>query len=403
VKATRTIVGLGLVVLSLVAAGSAASQERPLWLRFPAISPDGSTLVFAYGGDLYRVPVEGGLATPLTVYQGTDFMPVWSPDGEQIAFASDRTGNLDVWIMPAEGGRARRLTYHSADDRPWSFTQDGENVVYSSGRLDAAASVLFPSLAELYSVSTAGGRERQILTTPAEHVRFDRAGGRFLFQDQKGYENEWRKHHTSSIARDIWIHNLQDGSFTQLTRAAAEDRNPVFTPDESGMIFLSERGGTFNVYRASLDAPDQAEALTSFETHPVRSLTSSDAGLLAFSWDGEIYTLRPGAEPLRVPIEIRSDLPTRPQRTLTVTSGAREMALSPSGKEVAFVYRGEIFATSLETNVTKQVTRTPEQERSISFSPDGRSILYAGERSSPLSIRTGRKWRIWSIGKPSRS
>ncbi len=385
-KATRTIVGIGLAVLIMAATGSLASQERSLWLRYPAISPDGSTLVFAYRGDLYRVPVEGGLAAPLTIYEGTDFMPVWSPDGREIAFASDRSGNLDVWIMPAEGGRARRLTFHSANDRPWSFTPDSGQVVYSSSRLDAATSALFPWLPELYSVPTSGGRERQILTTPAEYVHFDGAGDRFLFQDLKGVEDEWRKHHTSSVARDIWIHDLRDGSFSQLTREAAEDRNPVFTPDEASIVFLSERDGTMNVYRASLDDPDQAEALTSFDTHPVRFLTSSDDGLLAFSWDGEIYTLRPGAEPSRIPIEIRSDLPSRPERTLTVTSGATEMALSPSEKEVAFVYRGEVFATSLETNVTKQVTRTPEQERSISFSPDGRSILYAGERNGSWNL-----------------
>src|SRR6476660_1965545 len=90
------------------------AQTDPLWLRYPAISPDGNTIVFSYKGDLYKVPSAGGDAVPLTIHEAYDFMPVWSHDGKQIAFASDRYGNMDVFVMPSTGGEARRLTYHSA-------------------------------------------------------------------------------------------------------------------------------------------------------------------------------------------------------------------------------------------------------------------------------------------------
>ena len=98
------------------------ANENPLWLRYAAISPDGSQIVFAYKGDLYRVDANGGDAFPLTLHEARDFNPVWSNDGKNIAFASNRYGNFDVFVIPAKGGKATRLSYHSADDIPSDFS-----------------------------------------------------------------------------------------------------------------------------------------------------------------------------------------------------------------------------------------------------------------------------------------
>ncbi len=83
---------------------SADAAETPLWMRYPAISPDGGTIVFSYRGDLYTVAADGGQAVPLTQHEAHDFHPVWSPDGSSIAFASDRYGNLDVFLVSSGGG-----------------------------------------------------------------------------------------------------------------------------------------------------------------------------------------------------------------------------------------------------------------------------------------------------------
>src|SRR5690606_26440834 len=146
------MIGIPLLVAALCCAAPATAEQEALWLRYPAISPDGSTLVFTYRGDLYRVPASGGVATQLTTHPAHDFMPVWSRDGRHIAFASDRHGNFDVFVMPAEGGEARRLTVHSVDEYPYAFSADGEGVIYGAARLDAAENRLFPSAAqpELY-------------------------------------------------------------------------------------------------------------------------------------------------------------------------------------------------------------------------------------------------------------
>lgn len=113
-----------LTLLTLPA--SAAEESRPLWLRYPAVSPDGREIAFTYGGQIWRVPAEGGDALPLTSGEFYSTRPVWSPDGQSIAFAAKRHGNLDVFIMPAAGGDIQRLTHHSADDLPYAFSPDGQ-------------------------------------------------------------------------------------------------------------------------------------------------------------------------------------------------------------------------------------------------------------------------------------
>src|SRR5690349_1486948 len=121
------------LLLSLVAGClilAAHAQDNPLWMRYPAISPDGQTILFSYKGDIYKVAAAGGTAIPLTISEAYEFSPVWSHDGKSIAFASDRYGNFDVFVMPATGGEARRLTFHSARELPSSFSADDRSVIF---------------------------------------------------------------------------------------------------------------------------------------------------------------------------------------------------------------------------------------------------------------------------------
>ena len=219
------------LALSFVAASSYAAT--PLWLRDVQISPDGTEIAFCYKGDIYKVPSNGGTATQLTTQASYECSPIWSPDSKQIAFASDRNGNFDLFVMSADGGAARRLTTHSASEIPSTFTTDGNYILFSASIQDPANSALFPTSAmtELYKVPVTGGRTEQVLGTPAEMVCFDKSGKTFLYQDRKGFEDEWRKHHTSSITRDVWLYDSENGKHTNLTAHAGEDRNPVFAPD----------------------------------------------------------------------------------------------------------------------------------------------------------------------------
>ena len=384
------------LILSLLVVGTglAAAQTTPEWLRYPAISPDGKTIVFTYKGDLYRVPAAGGTAMPLTLHEAHDFMPVWSHDGKQIAFASDRFGNFDVFLMAADGGEARRLTFHSAAEYPYAFSSDDTSILFGAARMDTAANRLYPtgSQPELYRVPVTGGRAEQVLTTPAEDVKVSRNGQFLLYQDKKGGENPWRKHHTSAITRDIWIYDSKAGTHKKITTFAGEDRNPVFTDNDQAFYYLSEESGTFNVQKMGLQG-GKPQVVTSFKKLPVRFLSASDTGTLCFGYDGQIYTMKPSGQPQKVAVAMAVDAKSNNERVMPVTSGARELSVSPTGKEVAFIFRGEVFVTSVEGSTTKRITNTPEQERGVSFSPDGKSLVYTSERNGRLGIYETRKTR----------
>jgi len=367
-----------------------AAQVSPNWFRSPAISPDGETIVFTHGGDLYAVPVEGGRAFPLTIHEAYETSPVWSRDGETIAFASNRSGNFDVYVMPAEGGKATRLTHHSSSDTPSDFTPEGDAVIFSSSRLDDVDSVVFPSgvLSELYEAPIGGGTPAMVLTTPAVNARFSPDGERLVYEDVKGYEDELRKHHTSAVTRDIWVYDFATGEHTMLSNFEGEDRNPHWSADGDSIYFLSERAGDFNVFRMPVRRGARAEQLTEFEDHPVRDLSRAPTGDMVFSWHGEIYHMRDDGRPRRVPIEIALDGRSGEPDMTTERGGATGFSVSPSGKEIAFVVRGEVFVTSTDFGTTKRITNTPEQERSVDFSPDGRSLVYAGERDGSWNVYT---------------
>lgn len=382
-----------LLGLTFLSAGALPALDPPLWLRTPAISPDGRSLAFSYQGNLYRVAAAGGSAVPLTLGDSHAFMPVWSPDGKWLAFASDRSGNFDVYLMPAEGGPAKRLTYHSAQDLPSAFTPDGKAILFTSSRQAPANYAQFPyrPFAETYTVPVTGGAARMLTPTTLQAGVFDPKGARVLFQDIKGGENAWRKHQASAVAKDIGLYDLATKRFRTLTANPGDDRNPVFGADGESFYFLSEReGGAFNVYRSSLADPGKATAITRFQKHPVRFLSASREGTLAFAWDGELYTQRAEGAPKKVDIRIQVDPARSLERFVPVNTGLTELEVSPTGKEVAFVVRGEVYVASLEGGHTRRITDTPGQERSVGFSPDGRTLVYAGERDGSWNIYTAR-------------
>lgn len=384
----RTICRLFLVYIACGVAAASTSDDGQ-WLRYPSISPDGQTIVFSYRGDLWRVPSTGGTAIPLTLHEAHDTRPVWSRDGSKIAFASDRYGNFDVWLIPAEGGEATRLTYHSASDTPTAFTPNDSAVLFTSARMNSIKCVQYPTRAqpELYSVSLEGGMPAQVLTTPAMHASHDRAGARLAYSDEKGYEDEWRKHDNSSFARDVWLYDVASGEHTRLTEFGWDDRQPVWSPDERALYYLSERSGSFNVWRLDLDASSSPVQITAHDTHPVRFLSMSSAGDIAYAFDGSLWVRPAGAEASgRIEVRAAADRRTNRTQFVDVAQEITEFEISPDGKEIAFIARGEVFVTSADHAATTRITSTPEQERSVSFSPDGRSLLYASERNGSWNL-----------------
>lgn len=373
---------MGLLFRSLLT----AQETHPQWLRYPAVSPDGSKIAFCYSGDIYVVDARGGKAIALTSNVAYDFRPVWSPDGTTIAFASNRNGNFDVYTVSAEGGEPRRLTFHSASDMPYCFSPDGKEIYFSSYRMGTGQSILFPSgiYTQIYKVALDGGREILVSGLPAQEFELSSDGNQLLYQDIKGYENEWRKHHTSSVTRDIWLYNFKTGENKNISDFDGEDRDPVWGINGE-YYYLSEKSGSLNIWKATLDGSQRTQ-LTHFDTHPVRFLSRAKNGLLCFSYDGFLYTLKDGEKPQKLDVIVTSDFKQNKTKTLPVNGSCTEFEVSPNGKEIVFVSRGEVFVSSVEHGTTKRITKTPEMERSVSFSPDGKKIIYASERDGRWNI-----------------
>jgi len=365
------------------AALSASAEDHPLWMRYPAISPDGTTIAFAYKGDLYSVSVNGGEARQLTTHAAFDSHPVWSPDSKKIAFQSNREGSLDIFVIDAKGGAPTRLTTNSGSETPIAFA-DNDHVLYSASLQPTALSIIFGdnTFPQVYKVSTKGGRPELFSTLTMENISIAKNGD-ILYHDKKGYEDPWRKHQKSPIARDIWLKS--NGKFAKQTTFAGEDRSPVWTSDEKSFFYLSEQDGTFNIYRRSLNSSSDKQ-ITHHKGNPVRFLTASSADLLCYGYDGEIYTVKEGGEPQKVNISITTDNDA-PSLVRQIKSwGATEISVSPDAKEVAFVMHGDVYVTSVEYATTKRITDTPQQERDLSFSPDGRALVYAAERNGVWQI-----------------
>lgn len=374
------------LLMAGTAATAAATESSPLWMRYNSISPDGTKIAFAYKGDIYVVSSKGGQAKQLTTSASHETNPVWSNDSKTIAFQSDREGSLDIYTMPADGGQATRVTTMSGTETPLKFSPDDKQIYFSAAIQNPAESSMFPTgwFTQLYKIDANGGRAHQITAAPVCGMDFDKDGKSFIYYNRSGSENIWRKHHTSSVARDIFRYDAANDTHTLLSNNPGEDRDPIFTPDGK-VVFLSERnGGSFNVYKADMNDMDNATALTNFKKHPVRFLSQADNGTLCFGYHGEIYTMAPDGKPEKVNITITEDRYERPE--LLRMGSTREMAISDNGKEIALINRGEVFATTDKYSTTKQITKTPAAENGVTISPDGKTIVYASERTGTWNL-----------------
>ena len=383
--------------VSMLSAGNS-----PLWLRKNAISPDGEQIAFTYKGNIYIVDADGGQARQITSNPAYDTDPMWTPDGKQIIFASYREKSKDIYKVSAAGGAPVRLTSHPGNETPMTILEDG-NIIFSAKIQQDAMYGDFPGGSQVYMIGPDGGRPEMVTSMQISNMSV-RQDNTVIYEDYKGYEDPLRKHHTSSVTRDIWMYVPSkdpsegfsidgNGTFTKLSTFNGEDRNPVFMSDGNAYYYLSEQDGTLNIYYSGSIADQltnggiKPKQITFYKGNPVRYLSISHDGTLCYSYDGELYTMKNGGQPEKVDIQIVTDQIENETEPQTLTSGATHMAISPDGKEIAITVRGDVFVTSTEYKTTRRITNTPEQERGLTFSKDGRALYYAAERNG--------HWGIW--------
>lgn len=373
-------------VASLLFAYISYAEDNPLWLRHQAISPDGKKIAFCYCGDIYTVGVEGGIARQITSNESYDGYPVWNKKGDMIAFASNREGSFDVYVVSENGGTPKRLTFSGGNEIPNTFLTDSV-VLFNTYTMPDRKFDMFPSsmFQQVYAVGLNAGRPILFSSYPMQNISVGN-DGEMLYTDIKGYEDPFRKHEQASVCRDIWLRDPSGKNFKKLTEFKGEDRNAVFAPDGKGFYYLSEKDGTSNIYYRKDVLSGMETKMTAYKKNPVRFLSVANNGTICFGYDGEIYTIGADRTPKKVSVKIFADNKDKDVIYKKLSSGVSNFALSPNEKEVAYTINGDVYVSNIEYGTTKRITNTVGEERYVSFSPDGRSIMYSSERDGFWNI-----------------
>ena len=371
------------VVLACLAAVSVFAQNKVApqpSLAEPAISPDGREIAFASGGDIWTVAASGGEAHLLIADPATESRPFYSPDGKQLAFVSTRTGGGDIYVLTFATGELHRLTYSDQPDSLDGWSRDGQWIYFTSSANDMGR------LPDVFRVSTQGGtplevsRERYL----SEFESAPSPDGKTVALCAKGisFAQWWRNGHAHIDETEVWLKPVADGEKARvLIPADAKHAWPMWSPDGKTLYFMSDKGGAENLWSASA-AGGEAKAITKFERGRVLFPTISyDGKTIVFERNLSIWKLDlASGKAAKVPIELRG-APSGPDVQMRHDHNYDEMALSPDGKKLAVVAHGDIFAApAKDGGEALRVTRTPEREEDVHWSPDSNRIVYVAER-----------------------
>ncbi|MFH1681531.1 MAG: peptidase S41, partial [Candidatus Eisenbacteria bacterium] len=376
---------LPLLLLALLAATATGEERTVRMAQHPALSPDGEWIAFAWRGDIWKVPAGGGEAIRLTVHPAGDHSPSWSPDGLRIAFVSERSGDYDVFVMSAGGGLPLRVTYHSGDDLEVSWHPDGERVIWTSSR--ASPPGRGP---QTYIGRPGGGTPVRLIEAGATRPRLSPDGTRLAFE--RGGTSWWRKHYVGSAQGDVWLCDLPARTFRRLTDFDGNDREPLWAPDGSAMYVNSERDGTFNLWRIDV-ASGESRQITRHEDDGVRfPEIARNAPRIVYEQADRIVLLDlDGSEPRPVEIRAPMDSPSNPVERKTFTSDASEYAISPDGKEVALIVRGEVFVADTDgPGNSNLVGGHPARESEVVWTPEGEGLVFISDRDGQEELYEAR-------------
>ncbi len=371
-----------LVLLSL---GTVAQAESVQLARDTALSPDGATLAFAWRGDLWTVPVEGGRARRLTQHSAEESQPVFSPDGKRLAFISTRdAGTRQVFVMPARGGDARQLTRHSEGHDLLAWMPDSDQLLLAINRDHSWMRGARASRLALLDLR--GGLAPATLFDDYAYEPSVSADGQRLLFIREG-EAWWRQGYQGSRAGQIWLFDRAQSSFKQLKAEPAECRWPLWLPDGSGYYHVSNRDGTFNLWHHDL-ASAKDRQITRFQGDSVvfPSL-SRDGRTLVFRHRFDLYRWQPGSKKEPEKIDIRAfpdDAPATIDRPLLTS--ATEAAHTRDGLQIAFIAGGDVWVMDTELREPRRVTTTAEEERGLTFAPDGKSLWFVSDTGGQTDI-----------------
>lgn len=370
-----------LAVLALVtlAAASLPLHAENALLRYPTISPD--AVVFAYGGDLWRVPRTGGEALRLTSHPGWEALPRFSPDGRSIAFSAEYDGSADVYVMPAAGGVPLRLTFHPNADRVVGWTPDGSRILFRSARASAPQ-----AFDQLYTIAPTGGFEQRLPLPTSGFASFSPDATRIAYNRTSIESRTWKRYR-GGLHAYVSLYDLRTNAYDELPHSDASDIFPMWSG--RAIYFASDRDGIMNLYRYDLDAKTTRQ-LTSYRDYDVKwpSLGGGDKPAIVYEHGGELFALDLASEQsAAIPVTIRGDFPALRPAVVGVDKWLNTFRLSPSGARAVIEARGEIFTVPASQGDTRNLTNTSGvRELDPAWSPDGRSIAWFSDATGEYEL-----------------
>ncbi len=364
----------GFILLSVMMTGVNAQQDQLIGARFPSLSPDASQIAFSYMGDIWVVSSEGGQATRLTNHTAYEREPVWSPDGTQIAFTSNRTGNNDIFLIPVSGGEPEQITFHTSSDVATDFSPDGRWIYFTSGRTSSAGT---------WQIPIGGGNALPVLETHWSRpydARVHPDGEGILFS--LGWENgsKWRRGYRGANSATIWFMGSGEEEAQLLVQDESNSFWPAWGPSGDRIYFVSDREfGNSNIWSAARDGSDQ-QPVTRFRRNDIRWMRmAKNVPVAAYErdfgiWLTDLETGRSEAVQIDAPNEMKEN------RTVTLSNeSVSEFRVSPDGKKIAAVIRGEIFVLSTDGDYARNITNSPWRERDIAWGAESRRIIYVSD------------------------
>lgn len=369
---------LTLAALALLLA-TALSAQQPA-LSEPALSPDGRELAFVAGGDIWTVPAAGGEARILVSDPALEARPFYSPDGKQLAFISNRSGNGDIYVVDLASGATRRITYDDARDILDGWSRDGKWLYFSSASRDIS------NYYDVWRVSPNGGTPMQVVSeryTSEYHGAPSPDGNALAFVGRGRAAFEWWRHGSSHIDESqIWRLDLAANRYEPLTQDGAREIWPMWMPDGRRIYFVSDRGGAENLWSVT---PGAAPAkVTSFtDGRLLWPSISYDGRTIVFERDFGVWSFDTTAGTAKpVAITLRGVPSAQPVEHRRLTDRFSDLTLSPDGKKVAFIARGEVFVTSAkEGGDAIRVTTTLAVEMQPVWTGDSRAVIYVSDRN----------------------
>jgi len=346
-------------------------------LSQPAVSAN--HIAFIYAQDLWVANLDGSQPKRLTIDEGVESNPMFSPDGSLIAFSAQYDGNTDVYVIPVEGGIPKRLTWHPANDVVKGFTPDGRSVLFTSNRVASNN-----RYSQLFTVPITGGQEHQLEIPNAFTATYSPDGKWMAYTPIADAFRQWKNYRGGSAAT-IWLFSFADKSIVEIPKPAGgcNDTGPMWMGNT--VYFRSDRNGEFNVYSYDTDTK-AVKQLTSFSDFPVLNASSGN-GKIIFEQAGYLHLLEPGSASRKLTIGIAADLLELRPRFATGTKYIRSGDISPSGQRAVFDFRGDIITVPAQKGDYHNLTlTTAAHEKYPSWSADGRWIAYFSDASGEYTL-----------------